>query len=83
MGPGSKTLINTKVIKSKKVAIEKQSSAIKTEGIGRNTLIQEKAINNTGIIAIAEACFFEVDKEKIPANKNSIQKIFRTTIKNE
>jgi hypothetical protein len=83
IGPGSKTLINTKMIKSKKVAIEKQSSAINIKGIGRNRLIQEKTINNTGTIAITKACFLEVDKEKIPANRSSIQKIFRTTVKNE
>jgi hypothetical protein len=71
------------MIKSKKVAIEKQSAAIKTKGVNRNTLIQEKAINNTGTIAITEACLVEVANEKMPAKRNNIQKIFRIIIKNE
>jgi hypothetical protein len=83
MGPGSKTFINTSNINSEKVQTERQSSTIKTNGVVLKTPIQEKIINNMGTIEINKDCLLEVDKEKIPAKRNSIQKIFNTTIKNE
>jgi len=83
MGPGSKTFFNTNIIKSEKVQIERISSTTKTNGVLMNTFINEKMTNNMGIIEIRTACLFDVAKEKIPANRNSIQKIFNSIINEE
>ena len=45
--------------------------------------IKEKMTNKMGIIEIRTACLFEEEKEKIPANRNSIQKIFNSIINEE
>ena len=83
IGPGSKTLSNTKIISNINVIIERIKSITTVNGLGLNALIQLNTINKNGIIENKSACFLSLDKAKIPAVRNSIQKILSTIIKKE
>ena len=62
---------------------EKDESSNKTNGVGLKTEIQLKRTNINGISMNIRVCVFDLDKEIIPAIKNSIQNILIITIKEE
>ena len=83
IGPGSKTFFNTKTINNPKVARVKTISANNTKGVGLKTDIQLNSTKKNGMIVNQNVCFLDLDKEKIPANRNSIQNTLIITIKEE
>ena len=71
------------MISKENVLIERIRLINDNNGLGLKTLIQLNTMNKKGIIDNITACFRYFENAKIPAVRNSIQKILSTTIKNE
>ncbi|REH01707.1 hypothetical protein C8P67_101188 [Flavobacterium aquicola] len=61
----------------------KTISEIRTNGERLKTEIQPKSTNISGKNMNSNVCFFDLDNEIIPANRNSIQNTLVITIKEE